>query len=99
MDVAHRVSYLHHHGEIPMGLVVRHKCKNKCVNPEHLELGTYHDNMIDKERDGNFGIKLTADIVRDIRSRNENTKQLADEFGVNRTTIQKIRSNRTWKHI
>jgi len=98
MDSAHRLSYLHHHGEIPVGFVVRHKCLNKCVNPDHLEVGTYHDNMMDRKRDGNFGVKLTADQVLEIRRRaNENTQQLATEFGVGRSAIQRIVYNRTWK--
>ena len=44
----HRIVYLHHHGEIPEGLVVRHKCnRRRCVNIQHLTLGTGSDNMLD----------------------------------------------------
>ena len=43
---AHRVSYEHHVGPIPKSLTIDHLCKVKlCVNPEHLEVVTYHENL------------------------------------------------------
>jgi hypothetical protein len=50
----HRFSYLIHYGPVKKGMCILHKCDNpKCVNPEHLRLGTMKDNtqdMISKGR-------------------------------------------------
>lgn len=48
-QTAHTVAYTVFVGSIPSGLHVRHTCDNpRCINPEHLILGTHVDNMRDK---------------------------------------------------
>lgn len=50
---AHRFSYERYVGPIPMGMLVLHRCDNpKCVNPDHLFLGTDFDNLHDAMRKG-----------------------------------------------
>lgn len=42
---AHHVAYQLTHGEIPRGMQVDHRCRNRsCVNPDHLRLATSKQN-------------------------------------------------------
>ena len=50
---AHRLYYRRLVGEIPLGMQVNHHCDNpRCVNPEHLFLGTQRDNILDAMNKG-----------------------------------------------
>lgn len=73
--LAHRISYEHFNGEVPEGLLVRHRCDNPpCVNPEHLLIGTSGDNARDRSSRGRSAngerhplAVLTAEQVVELR--------------------------------
>ena len=102
---SHRLSYEIHIGEIPEGLIVCHHCDNPgCVNPDHLFVGTPKDNAHDALQKGRHYIgekngrsKLTAKNVKEILNSNMNGQQLAEKFGVTRSTINNVRRGVTWK--
>lgn len=109
----HRVVYCQHHG-IPLdaieGLVVRHTCDNpRCINPDHLLIGTHQDNTNDKvshnrqpKRESHGRAKLNEQQVRFIRSQYDpkskeyNACALARMLGVSRTAIRKVATGENW---
>lgn len=106
---AYKVAYKMHKGPIPDGLLVCHHCDNgRCVNPDHLFLGTHADNYADMAKKGRANTargeqkartKLTEEIVREIKASALNGNQLAKQFGVNRRTVYDILDGKTWRHI
>ena len=101
---AHRLSYELYNG--PIGLLhVLHTCDNpKCVNPEHLFLGTNRDNMQDKMskgrhrygRDSTHNL-LSQEIADTIRKEEGALKQIAEKFGTSVQQVCKIKRNKIWK--
>jgi len=109
---AHRASWLVYKGEIPKGKLVCHKCDNpKCINVDHLFLGTYKENMEDmlRKKRGVFvngekqgSCKLNEKQVLEIRlqkSQGLSYKSLANMYGVAVSNIFSIIHRKTWKHI
>jgi hypothetical protein len=104
---AHRVAYELTNGPIQDGLFVMHSCDNrKCVNPDHLSLGTCDNNMSDmvnttRQAAGmkNSHAKLTDEQVRQIRIESGNHSATARRYGVSQTTISEIRARKIWRHI
>ena len=103
----HRLVYEQNKGPIPAGMVVRHMCHNsRCINPDHLEIGTQGNNlkdMIDAGRSlkgtKNPANKLTNAQAKRIKYGKEKRSVLAKEFGVTAYTIDKIRKGINWTWI
>lgn len=110
---AHRLSYETFVGAVPAGMEVCHKCDNRrCVNPQHLFVGSRQANIDDRENKGRGGqrhgekngnAKLTANDVEQIRSsfspRRITRQMLAERFGVSESTIKDILIGRKWSTI
>lgn len=112
----HRMVYCAHNGvklEDIVGKVVRHTCDNpRCVNPEHLVLGTNNDNIQDRVTRGRShqpkgelhpGAKLTVDDIRAIREEYKipgtRYKHLAEKYGISEKQIGNIINRVLWAHI
>lgn len=109
--LAHRLAYTLLCGSIPTGLYVLHVCDvPRCVNPDHLRLGTPRDNMQDAcckgrqargERQGHA--ILAARQVAAMRQRyaqgDVSQSQLAREYGIAPSHVWQIVNRRMWKHL
>ncbi|MCK4261393.1 MAG: HNH endonuclease [Halanaerobiales bacterium] len=104
-NYGHRLSFEAFNGPIARGLFVCHKCDNrKCINPNHLFLGTREDNTIDAMGKGRVakGEQLSPLKNKDvifIRNSPLSSKELANKYNLNPSSISAIRLNKTWKHI
>jgi hypothetical protein len=107
---AHRVSWaIHNATAIPPRKMVCHTCDNrKCVNPEHLYVGTGYNNNRDtiarnrgnrKKGENCSWAKLTEDDVRAIRQSTESQNSLAKRHGIDQSTVSDIKNLKLWKHI
>lgn len=107
---SHRLSYEMHHGRIPKGMFVLHKCDTpSCVRPDHLFLGSHAENMEDMRNKGRSSVgeknvmaKLTLPQVQAIKDRLSNgwtQRKLAKEYGVTFQAINLIAVGKNWSHI
>lgn len=106
----HRLAYEIHRGPIPPGLSVCHRCDNpKCVNPNHLFLGTVTDNQRDKfwkgrhPRCGTHGrARMTDDEARMVRATAkcpDDYRRFAKRFGVGYGTIYNLVVGKSWRGL
>lgn len=110
MARAHRYSWSAANGKkIPRYWHICHTCDNpRCVNPEHLFLGTPQDNMRDKILKGRANVqrgqdvaaaKLTEEQARSIITDPRPFAEIAEQFGVTASTISDIKNRYSWAHI
>jgi hypothetical protein len=110
---AHCVSYILANCEdIPEGQVVRHLCpqKNKrCVNPDHLTIGTHQQNSQD-EVDAGYTLQggknpnstisnEVAQMIIDSFGNKKSVKERAIEFNISEYIIASIDSAKTWRSL
>lgn len=74
---AHRVAYEITHGKFDEEFVICHTCDNpRCVNPNHLFLGTQNDNIQDKLKKGRqakgdkHGTRTKPEAYAEMRKKN-----------------------------
>lgn len=112
---AHRAAWTITKGPIEDGMYVLHKCDNRrCVNPNHLFIGTAFDNVRDmvrkgRHRNGNArgeeigNSKLTqnqvAEIINRYTGKHGEQSALAREYGVSQAEIWRIVRRLVWRHV
>ena len=104
---AHRFSWAIYNGDIPTGMCILHSCdRPECVNPDHLKLGTYQENMKERDRKkrnawgekmGNS--RLTEEKVLEIRASSNSYWSLSKVYGVSQTTIRAAKLGLTWSRL
>lgn len=101
----HRLSYMIAFGDIPDGLLVCHKCDNrKCVNPDHLFLGTNFDNQLDAalkgRKLGNTRLKPSeVATIRKLVGKGGKQHEIGAMFGISQAMVSRIMHRQKWKNV
>ena len=112
---AHRVSYLLSKGDIPPGKEILHSCDNRrCINPEHLSVGTRKQNMLEASKRGklthwdrprgelNASSVYTEALIREAYLRvksGQPQERVISELGITKVTLKRVIKGKSWKHL
>ena len=114
----HRLVWLLYRGEIPQlkkshhGYCICHKCDNrKCINPDHLFLGTQLDNVADMDIKGrrvslpgklNPNARLNENDIKAIRELSKqgfSQRAIARKFSITHAHVGGIVRRTAWKNV
>ena len=109
---AHRLSWeVFNKKQVPTGMHVLHHCDTpSCINPRHLFFGTHKDNMQDSIKKHRNSpppklhgeacgrAKLSEKEALNIKMDNRSCKIIAEDYGIHRVTVWRIKARRTWGH-
>jgi len=81
--LVHRVSYIVFKGEIPKGKLVCHTCDNRrCINPDHLWLGTHKDNAQDAFKKGRLKPVWGRKKTQEEKDKIQKNRKIPDQKGI-----------------
>lgn len=112
--LVHRLSYEAFKGAIPRGGLILHSCDNRiCVNPDHLQVGTFSDNVADMDARGRRVAnpargekhrlsKVSDDTVLSLRREyvaGASVVSLAARYGILVNSVSEYVGGRSWTHL
>lgn len=102
---SHRWAYRAWVDEIPPGKVVRHDCDNRrCINPQHLQLGTQADNVADTVARGRQRSPRSMDFETACRALQMHLDGMIQSrveriFGLGSGTISRIKNGHLYPEV
>jgi hypothetical protein len=92
--IVHRVMYQIFKGEIPDGMHLHHKCRNRnCLNPDHMT-------QVTSAKHNRLDTKISIKQVEEIRKRvalGESHNKIAADYGISRPYVSNIGAGRVWR--